>query len=128
MRYGRLATLFSGNILSSSLFATSALLVFVAVFSVSACGGSGGAIVTLRELRFEPDAVTVKKGESVTWKNEDRRNRQIMSGAPLVMTDEFMSPVIETGQSWSHTFDQSGEFPYHDMKIPNQLGRVIVEE
>ncbi|MHB1326505.1 MAG: cupredoxin domain-containing protein [Thermoleophilia bacterium] len=103
-------------------------MVLVAVFSASACGGSRGATVTLRELRFEPDVVTIQKGDSVTWKNEDRRNRQIMSGAPPVMTDEFRSPVIETGQSWSHTFDQSGEFPYHDMKIPNQLGRVIVEE
>lgn len=128
MRYGRLATLFSGNILSRSLFAASAVLVFVAVFSASACGGSGGATVTLRELRFDPDVVTIKKGDSVTWKNEDRRNRQIMSGAPPVMTDDFMSPVIETGQSWSQTFDQAGEFPYHDMKVPNQLGTVIVKE
>lgn len=95
--------------------------------TLSSCG-AGGATVTLKDLSFVPDVVTIKKGEAVTWNNEDRRSRQIMSGAPPVMTDDFMSPVIETGQSWSHTFDQAGEFPYHDMKIPNQLGRVIVED
>ncbi len=106
----------------------SAVFLLTTVTMLSGCGDTAGATVTLKDLSFEPDAVTIKKGESVTWKNEDRRNRQIMSGAPPVMTGEFMSPVLETGQSWTHTFDKAGEFPYHDMKIPNQLGRVIVEE
>jgi plastocyanin len=104
-----------------------AAMVLALVLVTSGCGG-GGATVTLKDLGFSPDAVSVKKGEAVTWKNEDRRSRQVMSGAPPVMTGDFMSPVIEPGQSWSHTFDDAGEFPYHDMKIPNQLGRVIVEE
>ncbi len=92
------------------------------------CGDAGGATVTLKDLSFEPATVTIRKGQSVTWKNEDRRIRQIMSGAPPVMTDQFMSPEIDTGESWTFAFDTAGEFPYHDMKIPNQLGTVIVEE
>jgi len=103
------------------------LLLALAILMVSlACGA--GATIVMRELSFEPDTVTIQAGESVTWKNEDRRSRQIMSGAPPAMTDEFMSPVLEKGQEWSRTFDQPGEYPYHDMRIPGLLGRVIVEE
>lgn len=109
------------------MLAAAALLALAVLLWAGSCG-SGGATVTLRNLSFDPDTVTIKKGESVTWTNEDRRSRQIMSGNPPMMTDEFMSPVLEPGQGWSHTFDQAGEFPYHDMKIPNQLGWVIVEE
>ena len=101
-----------------SLLAASALL--------SSCGG--GTTVTMKELKFEPDVVTIKKGEIVTWKNDDRRERQIMSGHPPVMTDEFMSPVLKTGESWSFSFDKAGEYAYHDMKISGLLGRIVVEE
>jgi plastocyanin len=51
----------------------------------------------------------------VTWKNEDRRDHQIMSGAPPVMTDMFASPVLRKGESWSYTFEEPGEYPYHSM-------------
>ena len=96
------------------------------VTAAASCGG--GTTVTMKELKFEPDAVTIKKGESVTWKNEDRRDREIMSGHPPLMTDEFMSPVLKKGESWSFTFDEVGEHPYHDMKVPGLLGRVVVED
>ena len=121
-------TCFQGINYQECCWRSSAILVLVAALSLLGCGGSGGATVTLRDLTIDPHTVTIKKGESVTWNNEDRRIRQIMSGAPPVMTDDFMSPELDTGQSWSHTFDQAGEFPYHDMKIPGQLGTVIVEE
>jgi len=102
-------------------YLAAALLLYAA-----ACGG--GASITMKELTFEPETVTISKGQSVTWKNEDRRSRQVMSGAPPVMTGDFMSPVLEKGESWTHTFSEKGEHPYHDMRIPGQMGRVIVEE
>lgn len=108
------------------LMAVILISLLIALAMLSSCGG--GATVTMKELRFEPDAVTIKKGETVSWKNEDRRERQVMSGHPPVMTDEFMSPVLKTGESWSFSFDQAGEYAYHDMKIPGLPGRVIVEE
>ncbi|MHB8922584.1 MAG: cupredoxin domain-containing protein [Thermoleophilia bacterium] len=88
----------------------------------------GGATVTMKELKFEPDTVTIKKGDTVTWNNEDRRTRQIMSGVPHGMTDDFISTPLEKGQSWSHTFETAGEFPYHDMMITGLLGTVVVED
>lgn len=104
---------------------TTCSILALTVLTLSGCGG---ATVTMKELKFEPDTVTIKKGETVTWNNEDRRTRQLMSGVPQAMTDDFMSTALEKGQSWSHTFDKAGEFPYHDMRITGLLGTVVVED
>lgn len=101
-------------------------LVLILSLAVSSCGG--GATVKIGDLKLEPDTITIKAAETVTWKNEDRRSHQIMSGLPPVMTDEYMSPVLEPGDSWSHTFEKPGEYAYHDMKIPGLVGWVDVEE
>lgn len=103
------------------------ILLAVMAMALSSCGG-GGATVMMQDFRFVPDTVTIKKGQSVTWTNDDRRSRQVMSGAPPVMTAQFMSPMLEKGQSFSFTFDITGEFPYHDMVIPGATGTVIVQD
>ena len=72
--------------------------------------------------------MTIKQGETVTWVSEDNHSRQIMSGAPPVMTDDFMSPILNKGDSWSFTFDKPGEYPYHDMRVPGPVGTIIVEQ
>jgi len=94
--------------------------------TITGCGGDGATIV-IRDLSFEPNRVTIKAGETVTWKNEDRRSHQIMSGAPPVMTEDFVSPSLSSGESWSHTFAEPGEYPFHSM-TGGLLGWVEVEE
>jgi len=103
------------------------MLVLSLPLILTSCG-TGGAKVIMKNLSFDPVEVTIKKGETVTWTNEDKRSRQVMSGAPPVMTDDFMSPVLQSGESWSFTFNEPGDYPYHDMRIPNQLARIVVEE
>lgn len=90
----------------------------------SSCGG--GAEIVIRDLSFEPAELTIKAGDSVTWKNEDRRSHQIMSGAPPVMTEDFVSPLLQSGDTWSHTFEDPGEYPYHSM-TGGLIGWVYVE-
>lgn len=101
-------------------------LLTLAVLVLTSCGDEG-ATVTIKDFSFEPETVTIKAGETVTWVNEDRRNHMVMSGAPPVMTDQFMSPALQKGDSWSYTFEEAGEYPYHSM-TGSFLGRVIVEE
>lgn len=100
--------------------------VVIAVLLLSSCGEEG-ATVTIKDFSFQPETVTIKVGETVTWVNEDRRIHMVMSGAPPVMTDLFMSPSLAKGESWSYTFEEPGEYPYHSM-TGSFLGTVIVEE
>ena len=98
-------------------YGTAVLLLIVAALAaalgLSSCGTGATVHITGS---LEPQTVVIGAGESVTWESDDRRNHQIMSGAPPVMTDDFISPVLEKGDSWSHTFEEPGEYPYHDMR------------
>lgn len=109
----------------AALIAAVVVLMVMALIFVSSCGS--GETVVIKDLSLEPQVITISVGESVTWKNEDRRSHQIMSGAPPVMTDDFVSPNLQTGDSWTHTFEEPGEYPYHSM-TGSLLGWVIVEE
>lgn len=102
------------------------ILGVVSVLLMTSCG-DGGATVTIKDFHFDPETVTIKAGETVTWVNEDRRNHMVMSGAPPVMTDLFMSPSLAKGDSWSYTFEEPGEYPYHSM-TGSFIGSVIVEQ
>ncbi len=70
-------------------------------------GRSEPGTVILRDIEFKPDKVTVKVGETVTWKFEDK-------GIPhdVVADDEsFESEVKDTG-TFRHTFDRPGTYTY----------------
>lgn len=109
-----------------------------------AAGGAAAGAATVEmtdQNKFVPDTITVKKGAAVTWKNTgtmmihnvdteaatatDPKNAQVPSGAKT-----FSSPMVESGKTWSYTFDVAGEYRYYC--LPHQalgmLGKVIVTE
>jgi plastocyanin len=106
------------------IFTAVAAILLVTVVMAS-CGEETTIVIT--DLEFDPAEVTIKAGETVTWKNEDRRSHQIMSGAPPVMTDDFVSPNLKAGESWSYTFEEPGEYAFHSM-TGGVLGWIYVEE
>ncbi len=76
-------------------------------------GGTNGAAstsggVTIEGFAFEPDAVTVPAGTTVTWTNKDDAAHTIDPGGDLFPT----SPNIPGGGGFSHTYDTAGTFPY----------------
>jgi plastocyanin len=79
-----------------------------------------------------PQSITVKKGQSVTWTNQDgRRNRQI---APA---DDTMSQSLKgfgtaepltKGETYSYAFQQVGTYHYYDPTSSQTIGTVIVTQ
>ena len=104
------------------------LLVVAAAAALAAgCGGTGTAKpvatnkVTLpKSYRFEPEAITVKAGTSVTWTNEDNFTHTIK-------VDHADDHKLSPGESVSIRFAKPGTYHYectlhsHDMH-----GEVIV--
>jgi plastocyanin len=72
---------------------------------------------------FSPNPVEVKVGETVTWINDD-------SGIHTVNSKDgiFDSGMTVKGQSFSHTFDKAGQYPYFCSPHPNMVGTVVVTE
>jgi plastocyanin len=116
----------------------------VAVFS-GACSSSGG--VDMRGHEFAPETITVRAGETVTWSNSTDEVHTVTAfddgvpegaeyfasgGAPNedAARDALSAGLMESGDEFSHTFEQPGTYEY--FCIPHEddgmTGTVVVEE
>ena len=82
-------------------------------------GPADGPTVSVKGLTFNPAKLTVKVGETVTWRFDDR------AVAHNVVGDGFKSALKRSG-TFSHTFDEAGSFPYRCTVHPGMKGTVVV--
>lgn len=76
--------------------------------------------VAMRNLRFDPATVTISRGGSVEWINQDL--------VPHTATaSTFDSGSLSADQVWSHRFDQAGRFEYVCGFHPHMKGLVVVK-
>ena len=77
---------------------------------------------------FIPADVTINVGETITWSNDDTAAHTVTSGT--VGSDDvgsnFDSSLFMAGTTFSHTFDEAGEFDYFCMVHPWMTGKVQV--
>ncbi|MHC5310623.1 plastocyanin/azurin family copper-binding protein [Myroides sp. LJL116] len=79
------------------------------------------AVVIIKQMKFEPAQLKVKKGQTVTWINKDIVEHDI---TPF-NTKLPHSGVFKPRQSWQLEVDQS--FDYKCNLHPTMLGKIIVE-
>ncbi len=77
--------------------------------------------VVMQNMQFSPATVEIKKGDAVEWKNDDI--------TPHTATSSSFgdSGPLGSGQSWRHTFTETGNLPYACTFHPNMKGVVIVK-
>ena len=77
---------------------------------------------------FVPSKVTVDVGSEVTWSNDDSAAHTVTSGDLNAGPDgEFDSGLFVSGKTFSHTFENEGQFAYYCMVHPWMKGTVIVQ-
>lgn len=80
-------------------------------------------IVVIRDYAFLPSTITVSKGDTVYWSNQDKVAHTIAG-----TEDSFSAGSIFEGGEGSYTFSEPGTYTYYSTKYPNVKGTVIVEE
>jgi plastocyanin len=76
---------------------------------------------------FIPADITIGVGETVTWSNDDTAAHTVTSGTPDGGPDGiFDSSLFMAGNTFSHTFDKTGQFNYFCMVHPWMTGTVQV--
>jgi Icc protein len=70
---------------------------------------------------FSPATVAVPAGTTVTWTNHDDVPHNIVS-----TEQKFKSPVLDTDQRFSHTFEKPGTYKYFCSIHPRMTGQVVV--
>lgn len=81
---------------------------------------TGPTAIIIQNFSFNPDTLTVKTGDTVTWTNSDPVNHQIKS-------DTFNSAQLSTNQTFSFTFTSAGTYNYSCAIHPSMAGKIIVE-
>jgi plastocyanin len=80
--------------------------------------------VTIDNFAFGPAAITVAPGTKVTWTNRDDEPHTVVSAAdPRV----FKSGALDTGDSFSFTFDKPGTYQYFCSIHPHMTATVVVK-
>jgi plastocyanin len=90
--------------------------------STGAGQGTGTVEVVMKNIKFVPDTVTIKVGQTVTWVNQDSAQHDVVANQ-----GEFKSQLFDQGQSFSFTFTKAGTYKYYCSIHPQMLGTVIVQ-
>jgi plastocyanin len=78
------------------------------------------AHVAMKNMKFSPATIEIRKGDTVEWKNEDI--------TPHTATfPTFDSGSIDPDKSWRHTFSDAGSFPYSCTFHPDMKAAVTVK-
>jgi plastocyanin len=77
--------------------------------------------VNIDNFRFSPTPLSIARGASVTWTNRDDIPHNVVE-----KDGRFKSKVLDTNDSFSHTFAQTGDYTYFCSLHPHMVGKVIV--
>jgi plastocyanin len=103
------------------------------VFAVAltGCASQPANTVSIHDLKFDPPSITVAKGTTVTWINNDEAAHTIttddLGAAGVSQAGQFTSQPLNPGEKFTHTFDTTGEFKYHCTIHPFIKGAVTVK-
>lgn len=85
--------------------------------------------VSIENLSFSPAEITVKKGTTVTWTNNDNVGHTVTQDNGSTTSGPGLdSKVLNKGENYSATFDTVGTFKYHCSVHPHMTGTVTVTE
>ena len=78
--------------------------------------------VTIRLVKFSPEIIEIKTGQTVEWTNDDLTPHTVTSQG----AGDLDSGSIDAGASWRHTFTRAGTFQYYCTFHPDMKGTVVV--
>lgn len=88
-------------------------------------------VVEMAADSFRPETLTIQKCTRVVFENKDTKAHWPASNIHPIhgIYPEFdPQRAIAAGESWSFTFDQIGNWRYHDHLTPSTSGEITVTE
>lgn len=102
-------------------------LIFAAVIAAAASPVAAApaaphtVAVDIKNFMFMPMTVTIAEGDTVAWTNRDQIPHTVAEKNKL-----FRSGALDTGDTYSHTFDKAGTYDYFCTLHPQMFAHVIV--
>ncbi len=79
--------------------------------------------VSIQNFEFQPAAITVPVGTTVTWTNKDVEQHTVTA-----RDKAFNSDVVNNDKTFSFTFDKPGSVDYFCQIHPHMTGTVVVTD
>ena len=79
--------------------------------------------VAIDDLKYSPNSLKVKKGDTVVWTNGDDRDHTVTADDA-----SFTSKKIASGDTYERKFAKVGKYKYHCDYHPRMKAIVVVEE
>jgi plastocyanin len=79
--------------------------------------------IQIMNFAFSPSSLTIHAGDTVVWTNQDSAGHSVVSDSG----SEINSPILSTGQTYSHTFTTPGTYSYHCSVHLSMKGTIIVQ-
>jgi plastocyanin len=101
------------------------LTVCAAMVPLAPAAADSDVEVVIGNMRFEPPAVTIKAGTTVTWVNREKRtNHSVL----FEQENNLESDRLFPGETYRRTFDRPGAYPYRCGPHPEMRGLIEVIE
>jgi len=79
--------------------------------------------VVMKGITFKPKDITVKVGDTVTWKNEDPVDHNVVANKG----EDFTSDTFGEGGTYEYKFEKAGKVEYECTIHPGMTGTVTAE-
>lgn len=92
--------------------------------TTSGGGGGGAASVSIKDIKFNPHDIKVKKGTTITWTNNDQVEHTVTKdggGGPAFNSN------VAPGATFKLTVNTPGKIPYKCTIHPGQTGTITVQ-
>jgi plastocyanin len=101
-----------------------AMMLLAGSFGITANAqpSADAAGITIDDFVFGPQTLTVPVGATVTWTNSDDIPHTAVSTDGL-----FKSKVLDTDETFSHTFTKPGTYAYYCTIHPKMTGTIVVK-
>lgn len=76
--------------------------------------------ITIKNFAFNPAIITIKKGDTVNWTNEDSTSHKVTGPG-------FDSGTLSSGKSFSYTFKDAGSYDYVCSIHPSIKAKIVVQ-
>jgi len=106
----------------------------------TAASASNSTIVLILNYAYVPAQLTITTGTTVTWVNKDSVGHTVTEGDPASPKQPAIRifdssneastgkvQLMQSGDSWSHTFNTPGTYTYYCIVHPYMTGQIIVQ-
>ena len=104
---------------------TTLLAILLSIFNLNAIAGGETPQVIIKDFKFIPQEITIKRGQTIDWVNREKRQYHSVWFEAL---GEEEPDYFFPDENYEREFKETGTFPYRCGPHPKMTGTVHVTD